>query len=99
LKSRSKNINYKTTELTQQMEFQMILILTHNTHQDNVTRIPQQTHITENISATQYITTQLQNPVTVTSVHFKASPQETSQFRSVLYQEHEERDQRAKPVF
>jgi hypothetical protein len=50
-------------------------------------------------SATQYITTLLQNPVTVTSVHFKTSQQKTSQFLSVLYQEHEERDQRAKPVF
>jgi len=56
LKSNSKNITHKTTVLIQTMEYQIILILTHNRYQQNITRIPQQMHITDNISATQYIT-------------------------------------------
>jgi uncharacterized protein (DUF1919 family) len=56
-KSKSKNITPKITELTQKMEFQIILILTHKPYQKNTTRIPQKMHIIDNISATQYFTT------------------------------------------
>jgi hypothetical protein len=73
LKSKSRNITQKPTVLTQTMECQIILILTYNLYQENITRIPQQMHIIDNISATQYITTLFKNPVLVTSVHFKAS--------------------------
>jgi len=41
-------------------------------------------HITDNISATQYNTTLFNNPVLVTSVHFKASQQKNSHLHSVL---------------
>jgi len=68
------------------MESQLILILTLNTYQDSITRIPQQMHILDNISANQYITTLFKNPALVTSVHFKASQQKISQLCSVLNQ-------------
>ena len=41
-------------------------------------------YITDNISATQYNTTLFNNPVLVTSVHFKASQQKNSHLHSVL---------------
>jgi len=52
--------------MTQKMEFQTIIILTHNHYKDIITRIPQQMHNTDNISPNQYIKTLFKNPALVT---------------------------------
>ena len=84
LKSKSNNITHKTTLLTQTMEYQIILTLTHNHYQENITRIPQQMHIIDNISATKYITTLFKNPVLVCIA--KHHSKRTSQLHWVLNQ-------------